>query len=402
MWPRSSAPFAVVNCQARKSAPKYRTEPSSWLLHGNKCPRLGLQFLALIGGPMSKKLLYAGLLFLIFTPIALSQTVVVAGSVNGVLNPTQYAGSDIGAKVNTAWKSGKTVRIPWGTYSFSTTIAHPGEGYELECDAGAVLDYTGSGDAITMPGAGTGTHVAGIDGDGGCLLQGNATAQSGIHLNPSGHAFVRNIRIWGFTNANHGYGIYDTGANSVELNNIDSEHNTVGVYLTGVTSGGNGYAANAVHIEDSEISSNSTWGVISEDSGCACTQNLGNVISNNVLEGNGSGDLYLDWEFGTTVSGNYFESSGINIELGNGQNVWGVNIGHNYFSASSAVESNITIRYGSNFNIEENAVIGGTASGCFANVITNPWGPNNLRGVGTNYTPSENEWCVNGTKTTTP
>lgn len=152
---------------------------------------------------------------------------------------------------------------------------------------------------------------------------------------------------------------------------------------------------------NSSIVSNSTWGIISEDSFC-CTQNLGNVYANNLFEGNASGDLYLDWEYGTTVSGNYFESSGVNVEIGNGQNTWGVNVNHNYFTASSAVQSNITIRYGSNFNIEENAVIGDTASGCFANALVNQWGPLNIRGVGTNYTPSENEWCANGVKTTTP
>jgi hypothetical protein len=210
------------------------------------------------------------------------------------------------------------------------------------------------------------------------------------------------MRIEGFTNANHGYGIYNTGANSVEINDVTVAGNTVGIYLTGMSYASNGYAANAVHIEDSEISANLTWGIVSDDSGCACSDNLGNVIANNVLEGNGSGDLYLDWDYGATVSGNYFESSGVNIELGNGQNVVGINVTHNYFTASSAVQSNITIKYGSNFNVEENAVAGGTASGCFVNVITNPWGPLNKRGVGTNFTPNENEWCDNGAKTTTP
>lgn len=337
---------------------------------------------------------------------AYCQTVITAGSVNGVLNPTQYAGSDIGAKVNTAWKSGKTVRIPAGTYDFTTTIVHPGTGYTLQCDVGTVLNYTGTGDAIDLfvfPNSQSGLDHAGIDGGGGCLLHGTSSAQSGIHMFPSNHTFIRDMRIEGFTNANHGYGIYNTGANSVEISNVTVASNTVGIYLTGMSYASAGYAANAVHIEDSEISSNSTWGIISENSGCACSPNLGNVIANNVLEGNGSGDLYLDWEFGTTVTGNYFESSGVNIDIGTANNTWNVNVGHNWFTATSAVQSDITIGYGSNFNIEENAVSGGTASGCFVNVVTGPNGGSaNFRGVGTNFTPNENEWCSHGVKTTTP
>src|ERR1700722_3585460 len=81
------------------------------LRYSSKIPLLGLASLLAAGIPSQ---LHA-------------QTQVVAASVNGVLNPTQFAGADIGDQVNHAWASnlGKTVRIPPGSYSFSTTIVHP-------------------------------------------------------------------------------------------------------------------------------------------------------------------------------------------------------------------------------------------------------------------------------------
>ena len=70
---------------------------------------------------------------------------------------TSAAGIDIGDRVNHALKSCAlqcTVYIPPGNYSFSATIhleLNPFGKYKLSGDPGAVLTYTGSGDAITTP-----------------------------------------------------------------------------------------------------------------------------------------------------------------------------------------------------------------------------------------------------------
>jgi hypothetical protein len=325
---------------------------------------------------------------------ATAQTQVNAGAVNGVLNPTFFSGSDIGAKVNTAFSSGigKTVRIPVGTYSFSTTMGIPAAGYELLCDAGAVLNYTGSGDAITLPSTTTGTADTGVDGQGGCHLTGTASAKSGVHLFPSNHTFVRNLEITGFSN---GYGIYNTGANAVEISANNIRLNLTGIYLTGVTTALGNYAANAVHISNNEIVNNSEWGIDSENSHCFCSWNLGNLIIGNTIENNANG-VELNWEVGTTVEANYFENAGVNLGIGNGlDNVYGVNVLHNYFTGDSGNPESISLGYGIGFDFEDNSVLGSTelvypsnnkTTACFINKTYGPNGSDaNIRGIGTNY-----------------
>lgn len=356
---------------------------------------------------MNARRVTIALLCLLSAMACAAQTVVTAGSVNGVLNPTQFSGGDIGAQINTAWGSGHTVRVPSGVYSFSTTINHPGAGFKLECDAGAVLNYTGSGDAITLGLSSSGSNLnAGIDGNGGCLIQGGPSAQSAIHIYPSNHTFVRNLRITGFTNAGKGYGIYDTGGNSVEIDNMSIYGNRTGIFLTGMSQSTSNYAANAVHVADSEISGNAAWAIESDSGNCQCSQNLGNVFTSNVFEGNGLGDLRLNWEYGTSVTSNYFESPGIAVNIGETHNAWGVSVSHNYFTAGPTNPGRVTIGYGSFFNIEENAELGTTSLGCFVNVITGTNGVQgaslNKRGVGTNMVNDPNEWCSKGVGTTNP
>ena len=329
------------------------------------------------------------------------QTQVTAAVVNGVVNPTQLsqlAGSDLGAEVNYAWTHniGSTVRIPFGTYKYSTPIVHPGGGHLLQCDAGTTLIFQGAGDAITVAnGNPSGDQGAGIDGEGGCQLQGWSGNQNGIHIYFSNNTFVRNMRISNFA---AGYGIYDSGGNSVELQTLSVHNNMTGIYITG-SSG----AANGVHLSDSEISGNSQWGFVSEDSGCACTNNLANTITSNVFEGNQAGDVFLDWDYGSSVTGNYFESEGPGVAIGTNGNNWGITVAQNYFTSNSGTGDRITIGYGQYFHIEENAELGATSTGCFIDVITGPYGgAYYFFGVGTNYVRSQHEWCLHGSGTTNP
>jgi hypothetical protein len=329
-----------------------------------------------------------------------AQTQVVAASVNGVLNPTQFAGVDIGDQVNKAWASGlgKTVRIPPGSWSFATTIVHPGLGYLLQCDAGTVLTYTGTGDAITLSnGNSTGASGAGIDGTGGCQLIGKGIANTnGIHIFYSNNTFVRNMAISYFNTA-----ILDTGGNSVELQTLSIHNNTNGIFVTGSSSPAG--AGNAVHLSDSEISGNSGWGFWSEDSGCSCTNNLANTITDNVFEENTTGDVFLDWDYGSSVQGNYFESTGPGVAIGTNENNWGITVAQNYFTSNGGTRDRITIGYGAYFHIEENAELGSTSTGCFIDVTTGPYGyATNFFGVGTNLARSTHEWCLHGTGTTNP
>jgi hypothetical protein len=293
---------------------------------------------------------------------------------------------------------GRTVRIPPGSWSFATTIVHPGLSYLLQCDAGTVLSYTGTGDAITLSnGNPTGASGAGIDGTGGCQLIGTGvTGTNGIHIFYSNHTFVRNMRI-----SNFNTGINDSGGNSVELQTLSIHNNTNGIFIAGSTSPAG--AANAVHLSNSEISNNTQWGFWSEDSGCSCTNNLGNTITSNVFENNGYGDVFLDWDYGSSVTGNYFGSNGPGVAIGNNENNWGITVARNHFNSSSSTADRITIGYGAYFHIEENAELGSTSTGCFIDVITGPYGyATNFFGVGTNLVRSTHEWCLHGTGTTNP
>jgi hypothetical protein len=330
-----------------------------------------------------------------------AQTQVTAAVVNGIVNPTQLsqlAGSDLGAEINYAWlnKIGTTVRIPPGTYHYTQTINHPGSGYLLQCDAGTTLVFTTPNtDAITLSKNNTvGDSGSGIDGMGGCQLQGGAAGQNGIHIFYSNHTFVRNMRISGFSQ----YGVFVDGGNSVELQTLSIHNNATGIYLAGSTG-----AANAVHLSNSEISGNTGWGFHSENSGCNCTNNLGNTITSNVFENNGTGDVFLDWDYGSSVTGNYFGSLGTGVAIGTNQNNWGITVAHNHFNSSSSTGDRITIGYGQYFHVEENAELGSTATGCFIDVITGPYGgAYYFFGVGTNFVHSAHEWCLHGTGTTNP
>jgi len=115
------------------------------------------------------------------TPSTVAATTVTAQSVNGLLNPLNFAGSDIGAQINAAaasCTSGSPCNIvipPNGTLNFATTITYvPNE--TISCTeegsgsgAHTVLNYTGSGIAINFNGANTPVLK-------GCSIQpGNAT-----------------------------------------------------------------------------------------------------------------------------------------------------------------------------------------------------------------------------------
>jgi Right handed beta helix region len=288
----------------------------------------------------------------------------------GVIDPNSMAGADIGAKVNAAIAampvSGGTVRIPAGDYNFATTITITRAGQHLICDAGALLHYTGNGDAILIqPSGGTGPDI-GIDGEGGCQLQGNAAAQNGIHLLPGNTFFIRGMRVIGFK---HGNGIALSGANSVQIVMNAILGNRHGIDMVTVPH----YAPNAVHVSDNEISDNE-WGVYSRNGHAPATRALANVYRDNVLEANRAGDVFLGWDAHTLVEGNYFESSGVAIAAGaGGDPVFDIHIARNYFTVNGApgYRSEVELGSGAGFFVEGNYEEGpqGSGSGCAVNAL---------------------------------
>ena len=290
----------------------------------------------------------------------------------GVIDPNSMAGADMGAKVNAAIaamaSSGGTVRIPAGTYDFATTIKMSRSGQHLACDSGAVLHYTGGGDAILVDPAAAGAMVLSIDGEGGCELLGNPKARNGIELMPGNTFVIRGMRISDFA---HGNAIELSGANSVEIGMNAIIHSDHGLDM--VTRPG--FAPNAVHVTNNEFGADN-WAVYSHDGHFPASRALGNVYRDNVFEGNKAGDLFLGWDAHTVVEGNYFESDGVGVAAGAGDaNVFDIQIVRNYFT-TGGYRSEVELGYGFGFHIEGNYEEGpnGAGTGCAVNAIPGPHG----------------------------
>jgi hypothetical protein len=238
----------------------------------------------------------------------------------------------------------------------------PRGGVHLQCDAGAVLHYTGTGDAILLDLAHPDDSLS-IDGEGGCLLRGNPRAANGIHLMASNSTAVTGMRIVEFP---HGNGIALSGANSVQILRNTIRGTAHGIDMTTVPH----YAPNAVHVSYNEISDND-WAVYSHNGHVSATRALGNVYRDNVFENNRSGDLFLSWDAHTVVEGNYFESNGVGVSAGmDRDNVFDIQVAHNYFTAPG-YRSEIELGYGFGFHIEQNYEEGGKGAqtGCAVNAM---------------------------------
>jgi hypothetical protein len=342
--------------------------------------------------------------FSLLATAALAQPAPNGIASGGMIDPRSMAGADIGAKVNAAIAAmpatGGTVRIPAGSYDFSTTIKLTRPGQHLVCDAGAVLRYAGDGDAILIePAAGVGPDI-GIDGEGGCDLVGGAAAKNGIHLRPGNTFVIRGMRIHGFT---HGNAIELSGANSVQIAMNLIQGNQHGIDMVTVPR----FAPNAVHVEDNEIVGND-WGVYSHDGHVPATRALGNVYRDNVLEGNDIGDIFLGWDAHTLVEGNYFESTGVAVAAGaDTGNVFDIHIIRNYFTVNGAegYRSEVELGYGFGFFIEgnyEEGITKGAASECAVNAVPGPHGGTGrvvLRNAFSRVSEgkiSEHEFCYRG------
>jgi hypothetical protein len=140
----------------------------------------------------------------------------VPRTVQGHLSDTpyvaaDYAGSDLGAKINAAYaalpSTGGHIAVSKGTYSFSTPIVL-GTAMKpayLDCDpATTIMTYTGTGAAITLDWGWLDSndqheHGAGIIG---CWLKGPGGTSVGVAMQgPNGgviHPVLDRMKIWGF------------------------------------------------------------------------------------------------------------------------------------------------------------------------------------------------------------
>jgi parallel beta-helix repeat protein len=329
---------------------------------------------------------------------------------------TSVAGSDIGDRVNHAMKSCAlqcTVYIPPGNYSFATPIhleLNPFGRYKLIGDPGAVLTYTGGGDAITTAiGLQAGASQLIIEG---FQLAGNPHAAAGIHFLPTNRITVRNMIITGFSD-----GILVEGTNSSNIydNLISSNKNGIRLIPTlcsttrpihcGPSVDGYPYAANAIHITNNQITGNSQWAIF-EDTvlvGHGLTEALNNLYMGNNLEGN-AGAIYLTRSRGTVISANYFEGSGREVVIGilnggSGYRAYGPVVRDNYFTTTNATPYNIEIQNADSALIEGNSELVASLSpkNCFVNMTsaTRTW-------ISKNAIYQKNAYCLNGAPGTPP
>jgi Periplasmic copper-binding protein (NosD) len=343
----------------------------------------------------------------------------IAASAQAPVAATSVAGTDIGDRVNHALKSCAlqcTVYIPTGNYSFSTPIhleLNPFGKYKLSGDPGAVLSYTGKGDAII-------TTINNLSGSSQLLIEGfqilgNAHATAGIHTMPTNRITIRNMIITGFSG---GDGILVEGTNSSNIydNLISNNKNGIRLIPTvcssgrplhcGTSASGPPFAANAIHITDNQITSNAQWAIF-EDTvmvGHGLSETLNNLYMGNDFEANGVGAIYLTRSRGTIITANYFEGSPRQVVLGmpnggSGYRAYGPVVRDNYFTTSTATPYNIEIEDADSALIEGNSELVASldAKNCFVNIVgaTRTY-------ISKNAIYQKNAYCYNGVPGTPP
>jgi hypothetical protein len=135
-------------------------------------------------------------------------------NLGGVLDATMFSGADIGAQINAAYAAlpakGGRIKVPRGSYSFSTAIsfstADKPVWLECEPDGATSLTYTGSATSTTYnvgaEGITSNTHYAG--GISGCEFNGpdnaaqNAFLEIGGTQGASGFK-LENTRVYNFS-----------------------------------------------------------------------------------------------------------------------------------------------------------------------------------------------------------
>jgi hypothetical protein len=417
-WPTTAPTVSGTNCITAPAPLSGTVAVAAW----QSCILSG-QFLPLAGGTLTGPLTGTSATFS-----------AVNTQVNAALDPTI---GDIGAKITHAALACNfqcTVYVPAGTYNFATTITIPLETfgtYGLTLDPGAVLIYSGAGDAIVSP-----VGSSAITGSNHLLIQGGqisgtSAGVNGIHIYPGNEITIRDMLIKNFST---GSGILLEGPNGVNIYGNEIAGNKIGVLLISTfcnsanpptcsqTTVGGANSPNNNRIDHNMITFNSQWGIFDDAVLPAASGSLGNSFAYNDLEINGSaGANYGALQIFKSVAdqigpGNYFEGSPREIVLGqytgggggdyfaaSGANVFG-----NFFTTSPPIAGrsqafNIELENTTNTNIEGNAEQGApfisSATNCFINAapggeMRTIIGRNGFFGNTTNG--AGNPICVNG------
>jgi len=275
---------------------------------------------------------------------------VTAKSTNGVINAAQQSGSDIGAKINSAitalGSAGGHIKIPCGTYSYSTQIvADSTYGMWVEGDGGV---SPGHGVCVQLTWSGTTNPIT--------AQSSNGFRWSNVQLFWSSASFSGNVinlsSSQGAEIDHDFFGRSGSGVAAACILNLDNSiitnihDNTFSKYQSAICGASTtGHYANVVKIDHNDFSSST---------GTCNGQHILNpasgwTISNNDFEqGQGDGTCAI-----TAYANSFTTSQGIDI-FGN----W---IGDNGASAYTLFNMN-----GSGWNIHGNFIAGNASSTGFA------------------------------------
>jgi len=307
---------------------------------------------------------------------------------NSVINAAQEAGADIGAKVTAALalcSNNCEVDIPAGIYTQTTTIAPPlntFSAYRIRLLPGAVLNYTGSGCAVTATVAG-GPTEGNFEIWGG-QINGNPAALGGVCVQPTNKFHIHDMTIVGFDNSN-GAGIWLEGPNAGTVENNFVSNSGIGVlatptFCTGASCTpstiGSPYSPNNINIINNVLPANG-WGIFYDDvtSGSGLTGALGVNISGNDVEEATIGGINIGRSHAATIGpNNYFELDPIGIQVGisSGSNYFasnGTRIVGNYFTVTTIQKYDILLANTMDTIIEGNSqdYASENSSNCFIN-----------------------------------
>jgi len=179
---------------------------------------------------------------------------VFAFSISLLTTGAQAQGTDIGVQVNNeiaslptvtqnsqTWAQGM-VTIPAGNYTLSTTIVINSPYIDLHCEQGAILTYTGSGDAIRIlpsaqiSGAAPTQPNQGPSVENCSIYNTSATAISGIHAGDIAKVHLTNVAINNFngtaTSAAYWFDNTVSFTEGMALTDITANNNSIAMRFT--------------------------------------------------------------------------------------------------------------------------------------------------------------------------
>lgn len=279
-------------------------------------------------------------------------TSILASSINKTLYPAQcltnvnYAswcisGGDIGQQINAAWASCSdacTVHLGPAAYTYATTISATSGSPSLICDAGATLQYTGTGDAIDLFNLTTSAQEI----ISGCSFSGTSSGAAGLHVKGSSTAGIfSGISISGFTS---GDCLRNEGVQGAMYINPTLSGCLNGVHNIGQSAG---VGANNLRFIGGSISNNSQYGIFEDASlRSSVGSNYKNTYQRILIQGNTTQIFFQGCTscglYGNTIE--IFTTGTVPEQLlvGDASNsVIGLAVRDNYFWAPSATVTNV-------------------------------------------------------------